>query len=676
MFAHALFRLFTPIRAIAALCCALSLIGTVSAQPSPDQDLMALSIEELTKVKVYSASRHLESVRQAPSAVTVITAAEIRNYGWRTLADVLRTVRGFYIAYDRDYSYIGVRGFQRSGDYNSRILLLIDGHRLNNNVYDSAQIGSEFSLDLDLVDHIEIVRGPSSSLFGSNAVFGVINVITRRPRNTPTFEVSGDTSSFLGRSGRVTFSWQKDRFSTLMSSTMGRSNGHSRLFFPEFASSVPNSGYALDIDGENYENSFADVEYGNLRVEGLLSRRMKQLPTAPYGTNFNDPGVTSVDSRGYLDVNYHREVSNLTQIEVRTYYDSYDSVGGGSFGGSDPFTHFMGISRGSADWAGVETTVGHMIGRHRITVGGQYEYSWRVDQKNYVVGGPMIENDHHQPWLTAVFGEAELQLARELRVIAGGRFDWYESFGGTSSPRVALIYAPTPRTSLKYIFGQAFRAPNAFEDYYADTVVIATPALYLKPETIQSHDVVLEHNLTSWLELTGEAFYNHMDNLIDQQPDESTGLVRFVNNGKERGRGFEVELEAKRHSGLAGRASYTLADASDSLLNSRLANSPLHTARLNGTVPLSQVAFAGLELLFMSPQNTYQNTRLSSSLLANATFATKPLANRWQFSFSCYNVMDRQWFSPGGLELRQSKIQQDGRTFRFKVSYRLGKERN
>ncbi len=585
-------------------------------------------------------------------------------------------MRGFYTAYDRDFSYIGVRGFQRSGDYNSRILLLVDGHRLNDNVYDSAQIGSEFPLDLDLVDHIEIVRGPSSSLFGSNAIFGVINVITRRPSKSPAFEVAGDASSFLGRDGRVTLSWQKNRLSALVSSSLSRTNGPSRLFFPEFASPVTNNGYAIDSDGENYEKSFADLEYGNLRVEGLLSRRMKQLPTAPYNTNFNDPGVTSVDTRGYLDANYHRDISSLTQIEVRTYYDSYDSFGGGSFGGSNPSTHFIGITRGAADWAGVETTLGHMIGPHRITVGGQYEYTWRVDQKNYVVGGPIVENDHHQPWLTAVYGEAELQVAPKLKVQAGGRFDWYESFGGATSPRVALIYSPTTRTSLKYIFGRAFRAPNAYEDYYADTLIIAAPALNLKPETIQSHDFVVEHNFTSWMQATGEVFYNHMGNLIDQQPDEATGLTHFVNSGKERGRGFELELEAKRASGFAGRASYTLADASDSLLDSRLANSPLHTARLNGTVPLSRFAFAGLELLYTSPQTTYQDTHVASWLLGNATLSTKPLWGGWEFSSSCYNLMARRWSAPAGLELRQSKIPQDGRTFRFKISYRLGKERD
>jgi outer membrane receptor for ferrienterochelin and colicins len=220
---------------------------------------MSLSIEELTQVKVFTASRHLQDAREAPSAVSVVTAGEIARYGWRTLADVLRSLRGFYTAYDRNYVYLGVRGFQRPGDYNSRILLLINGHRLNDNVYDSAQVGTEFPLDLDLVDHIEIVRGPSSSLFGTNAVFGVINVITRQSGDT-FVEASGDSSSFLGRTGRLTAGIHKGRLSALLSGSMYRSAGASPLFFPEFAGPKTDEGFAIDMDGDRYAHAFSDLQ--------------------------------------------------------------------------------------------------------------------------------------------------------------------------------------------------------------------------------------------------------------------------------------------------------------------------------------------------------------------------------------------------------------------------------
>jgi iron complex outermembrane receptor protein len=146
------------------------------------KDVFDLSPEELKGVQVYSASMYLQSDREAPSSVTVMTADQIRQFGYRTLADVLRSVRGFDVTYDRNYAYVGVRGFSRPGAYNDDVLLLIDGHRLNDNVYNSAQIGTAFPLDIDLISRIEVVREPSSSLCGTSAFLAAINVIT-----TPSF---------------------------------------------------------------------------------------------------------------------------------------------------------------------------------------------------------------------------------------------------------------------------------------------------------------------------------------------------------------------------------------------------------------------------------------------------------------------------------------------------------
>src|SRR5574341_62694 len=108
---------------------------------SPEKDLRGLTLEELMEIEVQtvvSASRYRQKVSEAPSSVTIITAEDIRKFGYRTLADILRSVRGFYTTYDRSYHYLGVRGFGRLGDYNTRILLLVDGHRMNDAIYASA----------------------------------------------------------------------------------------------------------------------------------------------------------------------------------------------------------------------------------------------------------------------------------------------------------------------------------------------------------------------------------------------------------------------------------------------------------------------------------------------------------------------------------------------------------
>jgi outer membrane receptor for ferrienterochelin and colicin len=130
-------------------------------------DLSEATLEQLGNIEVYSASKHQQSAGDAPSSVTVITIEEIQQHGYRTLADILQTVRGFFVTYDRTYTNIGVRGFSRPGDFNTRILLLVDGHRLNNNVYDEAMTGTEFPIDIDLIQRVEIIRGPVSLLYGA-----------------------------------------------------------------------------------------------------------------------------------------------------------------------------------------------------------------------------------------------------------------------------------------------------------------------------------------------------------------------------------------------------------------------------------------------------------------------------------------------------------------------------
>ena len=151
--------------------------------PHAPPDLADMSLEELMLIdvdSVYGASGFKQKVTEAPASVTIITSEDIQRYGYRTLADILRNVQGFYVTYDRNYSYLGVRGYGLPGQYNSSIALLIDGHRLNDNIFDGALIGTEFPLDVDLIDRVEVIRGPNSSLYVASAFLGVINIITKQ----------------------------------------------------------------------------------------------------------------------------------------------------------------------------------------------------------------------------------------------------------------------------------------------------------------------------------------------------------------------------------------------------------------------------------------------------------------------------------------------------------------
>lgn len=139
---------------------------------------------------VFGASKYEQKVTEAPARISVVTADEIRRFGYRTFSEILGSLPGFSTSNDRNYSYTGVRGFGIPGDYDTRLLQLVDGHRINDNLYGSLFSDHSFPVDLHMIDRIEVIRGPSSSLYGSGAFFAVVNVITKKGRDFGGLEVS------------------------------------------------------------------------------------------------------------------------------------------------------------------------------------------------------------------------------------------------------------------------------------------------------------------------------------------------------------------------------------------------------------------------------------------------------------------------------------------------------
>jgi outer membrane receptor for ferrienterochelin and colicins len=645
------------------------------AQTPPRTDLMSMDLEALARVKVYSASRHLEDAKDAPSAVSVITADEIRRYGWRTLADALRSLRGFYTANDRQYTYLGVRGFLRPGDYNSRILILINGHRTNENIYDSGFFGAEFPLDLDLVDHIEVVRGPGSSIYGTNAVFGVVNVITRKPSAQSVVESSGQAASFFDRLARFTTSGSLDKTAALLSFSIDHDPGPSSLYFPQFASSATNNGYAENMDGDHHLQAFGNITDGSFNVQALFSDRRKTYPTASYGAVFNNPADWNEDVRAYIEAVYSHSLASQTDLQIRAYFDNYEYTGSDAYANEGAPGEFIGISKARADWVGVEANVTRPLGAQRISAGAQYEYTIDAMQRNYVVGLPNLFYSNDSPWLTAFYGEAELKLIPHTVMRTGGRLDQYSTFGHALSPRVAVVYTPSEITTVKYILGDAFRAPSAYEEFYADDITIAKAPKELVPEKILSNELVFERAMEPWLEFTADAYYNRLRNLIDQVPDGNSGLSFFVNQGRVHAKGLEFELDAKNRSGFAAKISYALSTAFNDQAAVPLVNSPRSQFKANGAMPLSHYLSAAIGFEYEGTMTDYQGTRVPAYALPTFTLSSLPAWKGWSFSASCYDAINAGWFSPMGPNDPEDKIRMDGRTFRFKLDYKLPLDR-
>jgi iron complex outermembrane receptor protein len=622
---------------------------------------------------VYGASKYEQKVTEAPSSITIITADEIAKYGYRTLAEILRSVRGFYTTDDRAYTYLGVRGFGRPGDYNTRVLLLIDGHRTNDNVYDSAFVGLEFFVDVDLIDRVEIIRGPSSSLYGTSAFFAVINVITKKGRDYQTVEVAGGTGSHDTYIPRITYGDRLDNgLEYLFSATYFTSDGNHRLFFREFDDPATNDGIAEDADDEETVKLFGEVMWHDFTLQMVYSDRDKTVPTGSYGTYFGEPWTTISDATWYVDLKYEHSFDAKTSVLARLSYDDYWYSGDYTYDwaeAEDPPDLVVNKDSGRGEWWRAEVQASRVLfDAHRVIVGGDFRGNTRQEQKNLDQEVYLDDRRASDNW--AVFLQDEFSFWEHFILNAGIRYDHYDTFGVTTNPRLALIYNPDAKTSLKLLYGTAFRGPNAYEFYYTDGFATIKPNPDLDPETIETAEAVVERYLGDHLRVVASVFHYKIEDLIDLQLDPEDELLVFRNLDEVTANGVELELEGKWHNGLEGRVSYTYQDTENDSTGTRLTNSPQHLAKLNVIIPVvHERLFADMEVQYTSERTTTQGTRAGDIAVANLTLFSREWIDGLQIAASVYNLLDEEYFDPVSDELAQDAIEQDGRTFRFKVAY-------
>jgi outer membrane receptor for ferrienterochelin and colicins len=643
-------------------------------------DLANMSIEELLDARVenvYGASRYKQRVTQAPASVTIVTADEIKKQGHRNLADVLRGARSFYVTYDRNYSNIGIRGFSRPGDFNTRVLLLVDGHRMNDHLYGSALLGTEANLDVDLIDRVEIIRGPSSSIYGNSAFFGVINVTTRKGAEIDGVEVSGEGGSFDTYKGRFTYGKLfKNEVDLVISGTLTDSAGQRRLYFSEFDDAENNHGIATNQDGEQSHHFLAKVSYRDFTFSGAYAERVKEIPTASFSTVFNDGREETTDRQYYLDLKYDKSFPDELQVMGRLFYDYYGYDGNYPYNFAAPGApRFVVVTHddNSGDGVGAEFQLRKEIfERHTLLFGSEYRRSLSLYQSNFTddpkTYSSRIEEDG---WTAGLYVQGEFKLMENLLLNAGLRYDEFNNFGGTVNPRAGLIYNPWEKTTFKALYGQAYRAPNAYELYQASTFYSkANPSL--EPETIRTFELIYEQYLPLDHRASVSGFYYDVEELINQELDPADGLRVFRNVAAARAKGLEFELEGKYEHGIRARASYTVQRTEESSTGMELSNSPRHMGKLGVIAPVfSDKFFAGIELQYLSPMKTLGGNRTSGFLLANLTLFSRELVKNLELSATVYNLFDKNYAYPGGTAHVQDAIPQDGRSFRTKLTYKF-----
>ena len=643
----------------------------LGAQDDPNE-LFDLSLEELMEVDVdtvYSASKYEQKLSEAPSSITIITADEIQRYGYRTLAEALRSVPGFYINYDRNYTYLGVRGFRRPGDYDTRVLLLVDGYRTNENVGDSPLFGTQFPVDIDLIDRIEIIRGPGSSLYGSNALLGVINVITKRGKAFDTLELSGELASAGTHKGRISYGTAlSDTSDLLVSGTTYNSDGQ-RLYYAEFDDPSTANGLVTN-DDDRFESLFLKATLGDFCLTAAYVDSEKGIPTAPWDIVFGDRRTRTNDETALIGLTYSRELSEKVSLNVRTAYHHYDYDGRFVYDYSEDETPYLVINKDywkGRWWESEVQVVAEPLERHKITAGGEFRYNGRQDQANWDEEVYLDDSRHSRTW--GLYFQDDFQVFDDTALVAGVRYDWYETFGGTLNPRLALIQSFDVNTTLKLLYGRAFRAPNAYELYYHDGGYTQKAARDLDSETIETYEVVLERRLTKHVSGSLSGFYYQMEDLIDQYLDPDDGLIVFKNLDEVEAWGAELAVNGHWDNGVRARISYSYTEAEDETTDQSLANSPRHLAKLNLIAPvLDERLFAGLEVQYNGASETLAGNEADDFVLTNLTLTYVCPSKALEISAGLYNLFDVEYAYPGFAEHVQDVIEQDGVTFRMKFN--------
>lgn len=653
--------------------------GTQTLNQIETSDLMAMSIEDLMHVEVVSASKKAEAVSDAPASVFIITKEDIRRFGYRTMADALRQVVGLFTYDDYTYYNVGVRGFARPDDFDSRVLFLIDGHRVNSVAYDSASIGETFPLDIENIERIEVVKGPGSALWGTNALLAVVNVITRSGEDIDGCRMSAEYGSLERRKGHIEYGTSSPHGLDLAFSYSNMAAaGNRELYFEEYDDPSTNNGIAVGLDAGSADRAFMSASLGGLEVMFSTSHRYKKYPVGKYGTVFNaqDP-FTYVKVRQTLgEVSYKKKLSgNGAELLCRVYGDEFDYRGWYVFDLGYP-TYAVNMDSGGSKTWGAEVRYSQDVSKRLSAILGMgYQKADEVYLINYYEDPYyfMVHDVHDSYDMRSYYLQADYAASDSLKAVAGIRLDNCANYGSVWSPRGALVYSPSEDSTFKFLYGRAFLAPNDFQRAI-DVPGVYAENLELTPETINTLELVWEQRLGKSSRLATSVFRFDMDDIITQTVIEG-GELQFQNLGSVRSEGVEVQLESRSPGGQISHVGATVLNARDMLTEEQLTASPSFQAFGGFSFPVysrdGQSAFLAPQVRFISGMKMRSGEYTPAAAIADIVLYAQDEKNDTDVSFGVYNLFDTPCYVPTAPSYLQQSLPQEGRTIRLQINKRL-----
>lgn len=633
------------------LALALTLAAAFPARAATD--MTALSLEQLMEITVVGASKYQQKQSEVAAAVSVITREDIRTFGWRTLAEALTSLPGVHSTYDRQYTYLGTRGLSQPGDLNVRVLVTINGNRVNEATYDSATLGHEFPLDLDLIERIEYIPGPGGAVYGQNALFGVVNVVTRDGAGIDGTELAAAVQDPQRlRQGRVSVGRRLDSGLDFLVSASGlRARGENRFY--DYGEGI--AGVATDMDGERDKAFFTRMAKGPWSFELIHSDRRKDDPTAAGGSRPLEPNQFIRDRYLLTQVQYQGPLADASlQLLARLFLEEYRFDSDAKY--DDWWYSYAGASSSRGGELRLLSTARPA---HKLMVGLELQDNPRQElDKEYPNSG----------WRAGVYAQDEWRLSETLVATLGLRTDRNSVNGTRSSPRAALIWQAAPASALKLMAGRAHRAPNTSErdwDFRAGESPTLLPAV--DSEVIDTRELVVDHRVAPDLSVRGALYQWSLKDLIVWD-DEAW---RFASGPRVKATG--LELSADRTWGWGGRLRASLSRQQARFARGEgLANSPHWLGKLHFSAPLPAAGLRlGYEWQLESARRAASGARLPGQGLSNLHLTADRWAPGLSVSLGIYNLFDKAHRQPISASGWITELPQDGRSVRLKMELRF-----
>lgn len=550
------------------------------AQITQDEEL-ALAYGDRSTVSIATGAR--QPIARAPSVATVITAEDIEAIGARNLEDVLEMVPGLHVS-RIDISYMPayiIRGIH-SG-LNPQVLLLINGVPTT-----SAYTGNRGTgwggMGVDNIARIEIMRGPGSAVYGAEALAGVINIITKEFGDVARTQVGATAGSF-----DTWDVWTQDRgqwgsFDTAFYLRAGATHGQREIISADaqtqldslFGTSASHAPGPLDVGYRGLDFGF-NLSSGNWRWHNNAFVKRDIGSGAGIASALDPTGRNELDM--FQSALTYERIGFAPNWDVRAdvsfyYWSERSSVvlfPPGAFGGAFPEGMIGEPEKWERHYRIGASAFYSGFSEHQLRIGAGWANDdlYRVEErKNFrIVGlapmptGPVAEASESDIFLTPhdrqiryLYVQDEWTFANDWYLTAGVRNDHYSDFGGTTNPRVALVWEATYNLTAKLLYGRAFRAPS-FVELYARNNPVAIGNPDLRPETIQTTEAALIWRARPDLELGATVFHYHMRDAIRLvvNPDPTTGFT-WQNSGEQTGNGaeFEVAWDATKSLRLSG----------------------------------------------------------------------------------------------------------------------------